>query len=130
MAKQSWIQRNKKKQRAVEKYAKKRAELKAAGDYAKSINLRLSFHPGQFNCLASEKEHVVLNCIKDLEIHGRLFDLMGLEKNHMSKINIHLGSSCGGDLQKAGNNFCKNFERLSDSVKSRLTVENDDKPAG
>ena len=33
MAKQSWIQRNKKKQRAVEKYAKKRAQLKAAGDY-------------------------------------------------------------------------------------------------
>ena len=103
--------------------------LKAAGDYAKSINLRLSFHPGQFNCLASEKEHVVLNCIKDLEIHGKLFDLMGLEKNHMSKINIHLGSSCGGDLQKAADNFCRNFERLSDSVKSRLTVENDDKPA-
>ena len=33
MAKKSWIQRNKKKERAVAKYAKKRAELKAKGDY-------------------------------------------------------------------------------------------------
>jgi len=33
MAKKSWIQRNKKKQRVVEKFAKKRAELKAKGDY-------------------------------------------------------------------------------------------------
>ena len=33
MAKTSWIARNKKKQRTVAKYAAKRAELKAAGDY-------------------------------------------------------------------------------------------------
>jgi small subunit ribosomal protein S14 len=33
MAKKSWIERNKKKQRAVDKYAKRRAELKAKGDF-------------------------------------------------------------------------------------------------
>ena len=33
MAKKSWIARNKKKQRTVVKYAAKRTELKAAGDY-------------------------------------------------------------------------------------------------
>lgn len=33
MAKKSWIQRNKKKQRIAQKYAQKRAELKAKGDY-------------------------------------------------------------------------------------------------
>lgn len=33
MAKTSWIERNKRKQRTVEKYAKLRAELKANGDY-------------------------------------------------------------------------------------------------
>ena len=103
--------------------------LKLAGSYTKVIGQRVSFHPGQFNCLASEKEYVVENCIKDLEIHGKLFDLMGLDQNHWSKINIHLGSTCGGNLQLAADNFNKNFTRLSDSVKSRLTVENDDKPA-
>lgn len=34
MAKKSWIERNKRKQRTVAKYAKKRAELKAKGDHA------------------------------------------------------------------------------------------------
>tara|TARA_Y100000588_G_C13979128_1_gene806368 strand:- start:329 stop:598 length:270 start_codon:yes stop_codon:yes gene_type:complete len=34
MAKKSWIERNKRKQRGVAKYAAKRAEMKAAGDYA------------------------------------------------------------------------------------------------
>lgn len=33
MAKTSWIERNKRKQRTVEKYAKLREELKAKGDY-------------------------------------------------------------------------------------------------
>lgn len=33
MAKTSWIARNEKRKRTVEKFAKKRAELKAAGDY-------------------------------------------------------------------------------------------------
>ncbi len=101
--------------------------LKEAGNYAKENNLRLSFHPGQFNCLASEKERVVKNCIKDLDNHGKLFDLMGFERSHYNKINIHLGSTCNGNLQKAKYNFCKNFEKLSDAVKTRLTVENDDK---
>ena len=33
MAKKSWIERNKRKQKTVEKYAVIRAELKAKGDY-------------------------------------------------------------------------------------------------
>ena len=103
--------------------------LAMAGEYARSIGLRVSFHPGQFNCLASEKEHVVLNCLKDMEIHGKIFDLMGMPQTPQSKINIHLGSTCGGQLDVAADNFCRNFERLSHSVRSRLTVENDDKAA-
>lgn len=33
MAKKSWVERNKRKQKMVEKYAALRAELKAKGDY-------------------------------------------------------------------------------------------------
>ena len=32
-----------------------------------------------------------------------------------------------GDKLSAMNRFCKNFERLPESVQTRLTVENDDK---
>ena len=76
--------------------------------------------------LTSPTEQVVLNTIKDLEIHGQVFDLMGLPRTPYAKINIHVGAHYN-DKELAIGNFCRNFHRLSDSVQSRLTVENDDK---
>lgn len=103
--------------------------LKICGDFAKENNIRLSFHPGQFNCLSSEKEHVVKNAVQDLNHHSEIFDLMGMPRNHNAKINIHMGSTCGGELHKAADNFCRNFHLLDEGTMSRLTIENDDKPA-
>ena len=100
--------------------------LTDAGDFAKQYGHRLTSHPGPFNKLASPKEQVVLNTITDLEIHGQMFDLMGLSRTPYNKLNIHVGAHYG-DKAMATSNFCKNFHRLSDAVKSRLTVENDDK---
>ena len=100
--------------------------LKAAGDYAKENGIRLSFHPGPFNILSSNKDHVIENSIVDLSIHGKIMDVMGMPRNHYAKINIHIGASYG-DRASAMDRFCKNFERLNESVRSRLTVENDDR---
>ena len=97
-----------------------------AGQYAIDNNIRLSFHPGQFCVLASPKENVILNAISDLELHGRLMDALLQPRNHLAKINIHLGGAYG-DKPKAAQQFCKNFHRLSDAVKTRLTIENDDR---
>ena len=102
------------------------ALFKKAGQYALDHDIRLSFHPGQFCVLASPKEHVVLNAISDLELHGRLMDALLQPRSHLAKINIHLGGAYG-DKQQAAKTFCQNFTRLSDAVKSRLTVENDDR---
>ena len=52
--------------------------------------------------------------------------MMGLSKTPYNKINIHIGGAYG-DKPAAMERFCKNFERLPESVQSRLTVENDDK---
>jgi len=101
-------------------------KLKKVGDFAKKHNHRLTFHPGPFNKLASPKENVVKNTITDLEIHGKIMDLMGLPRTHWAKINIHVGAAYG-DKPTALATFCKNVERLSPAVRSRLTVENDDK---
>lgn len=100
--------------------------LKNAGDYAKEKGIRLSFHPGPFNILTSPKEDVVRNSVIDLTIHGKLMDLMGMPRNHWAKINIHIGATYG-NKKAAMDRWCKNFESLPESVKSRLTVENDDK---
>jgi len=104
------------------------SNLKEAGDFAIQNGIRLSFHPGPFNILTSTKEHVVRNTIVDLAIHGKIMDLMGLPRNHWSKINIHIGASYG-DRESAMARWVENFNLLPDSVKTRLTVENDDKPS-
>tara|TARA_B100000287_G_scaffold391800_1_gene403722 strand:- start:739 stop:1593 length:855 start_codon:yes stop_codon:yes gene_type:complete len=100
--------------------------LARAGALAKSYGQRITTHPGPFNKLTSPTPHVVTNTIVDLENHGRIFDLMGLPRSPYAKINIHVGAHYN-NKPMAIDNFCRNFERLSDSVKSRLTVENDDK---
>jgi UV DNA damage endonuclease len=98
----------------------------SAGTVAKTHNIRLTSHPGPYNVLVSPKDHVVDNCIKDLTIHGDEFDMMGLSRTPYNKINIHLGGAYG-DKEASMKRFVKNFPRLPESVRSRLTLENDDK---
>ena len=97
-----------------------------AGDYAKANGIRITSHPGPFVVLTSPKENVVEAAIKDLELHGKIFDLLGLSQTPYNKINIHC-NGVYGDKLSAMDRFCENYLRLSDSVKKRLTVENDDK---
>ena len=100
--------------------------LRRAGDYAKANGIRITSHPGPFVVLTSPKENVVEAAIKDLELHGKIFDLLGLSQTPYNKINIHC-NGVYGDKLSAMDRFCENYLRLSDSVKKRLTVENDDK---
>jgi UV DNA damage endonuclease len=107
-------------------YKEIKSELKKAGDFAKFHNMRINSHPGPFVVLTSPNEEVVKNAIADLELHAKIFDLMGLSKTPFNNINIHC-NGVYGDKKSAMDRFCKNFKRLSKSVRSRLTVENDDK---
>jgi len=100
--------------------------LNGAGNLADKYGQRITSHPGPFNVLVSPNEKVVQNTIKDLSIHGEIFDLMGLSRTPYNKINIHC-NGVYGDKQSAMDRFCKNFEKLPESVQTRLTVENDDK---
>jgi len=100
--------------------------LRSAGTMANTHGVRVTSHPGPFNVLVSPNENVVQNTFQDLTMHGEVFDFMGLSRTHYNKINIHC-NGVYGDKQSAMDRFCKNFEQLPDSVKTRLTVENDDK---
>jgi UV DNA damage endonuclease len=100
--------------------------LKRIGDYANEHGVRLTCHPGPFNVLCSPNPNVVKNTIVDLELHGKVFDMMGLSHTPYNKINIHCNGVYGDKIASL-NRWCQNFQLLSDSVKSRLTIENDDK---
>jgi UV DNA damage endonuclease len=103
-----------------------REVLTRVGAYVKYYNHRITTHPGQFNVLCSPRPNVVERSIVDLTIHSTVFDWLDLPRTPYAKINIHLGGAYG-DKPKSMERFCKNFERLPEGVKTRLTVENDDK---
>ncbi len=103
-----------------------RETLTRTGEYAKLNGVRLGCHPGPFNVLCSPSDKVVQNTLVDLELHGKVLDLLGLSHTPYNKINIHCNGTYGDKITSM-QRFCDNFQKLSDSVKSRLTVENDDK---
>lgn len=100
--------------------------LRGAGKIAMDNGQRLTFHPGPFDVLASTTQSVVDKCIKDLNKHGEIMDLLGLPRDHSAPINIHVNTTQGGK-EVAMQRFCDNFHILDASVRTRLVVENDDK---
>ena len=107
-------------------YKEIKFELKRAGDFAKYWGMRINSHPGPFNVLPSPNESVIQKTIADLELHGKIFDMMGLSKTPYNNINIHC-NGVYGDKKSAMDRFIQNFKKLSPSVRKRLTLENDDK---
>jgi UV DNA damage endonuclease len=102
--------------------------MREIGDFVLENNIRVGFHPGPYCVIASEKEHVAANSIDELNKHAEMLDYMGLPINHFYSINIHLNTT-QPTLEESAERFCNRFQLLSDSAKSRLTVENDDKLA-
>lgn len=94
----------------------------------KSYGVRISAHPSEYVSLTSLDCTVIQNSKRDLEQHALLFDLLDLPKSHQSPINIHCRQE--GNPSEIASRFLYNFESLSDSVKSRLVVENNDNKDG
>ena len=82
--------------------------------------MRLSFHPDQFVTLSSTTDQVVGKSLAELEYQGYLAEMLGAEV-----INIH-GSGKQGGKEEALKRLKMNFPLLSERVRCRLTLENDD----
>ena len=100
--------------------------LRAAGDFARAHGHRVTTHPGPFHILGSPDAVVVENSIVGLERHSEMFDLMGFAPSFENKINIHVGATYN-DKPGTIARWLQNYDRLSDSLKARLVIENDDK---
>ncbi len=90
-------------------------------DYAAVHRMRLSMHPGQYTVLNSPKPEVVKKAIEDLEYHDRLITLLG-----GSDLILHTGGAYG-DKESAKKRFADNYRDLSESIRRKLRLENDDK---
>jgi UV DNA damage endonuclease len=94
--------------------------LGATRIFARQHDLRLSFHPDQFVVLSSPHLAVVASSIRELEYQAYLAEEVGADV-----INIHAGGVYG-DKQMALIRFYQVFADLPESVRIRLTLENDD----
>lgn len=80
MAKTSWLERNKRKRKTVEKYAELRAELKAKKDYASLSQLPRDASPTRLvnRCVVSGRRHAYLRRFKISRITFRELATMGM----------------------------------------------------
>jgi UV DNA damage endonuclease len=88
--------------------------------FALEQQIRLSFHPDQFVVLSSPHPAVVANSIQELAYQTRLAEAVGADV-----INIHAGGVYG-DKPSALRRFAEVYDNLPESIRSRLTLENDD----
>ncbi len=90
----------------------------------KETGVRVSAHPSEYITLTSDDDVKVQHSIIDLELHAEIFDRLSLSQSYYNPLNIHVRKE--GDPKDLSLTFIKNFERLSESVKKRLVLENND----
>ena len=100
--------------------------LEEAGRIAKQAGQRLSFHPSHFCVIASLNHEVVVKSVKELRQHAEIMDKMGLERSYKYPINIHINTT-KPSKEESAERFIEEYNKLPDTVKSRLVLENDDK---
>lgn len=118
--------------------------LAEAGNLAAKLGHRLTTHPGQvcfpihdllfdadrvgqFTQLGSPRPEVIKSAIRDLEHHDELLSLLKLppQQNRDAVMILHMGGTYG-DKSASLDRFRKNYSGLSQSIKNRLVLENDD----
>lgn len=93
----------------------------ACGSFSRRHNIRTTFHPDQFITLSSPRPEVVERSMADLAYQAQVAQWVGADV-----INIHAGG-VHGDKPAALARLRKTIERLPDSVRQRITLENDDR---
>jgi UV DNA damage endonuclease len=101
------------------------SNFRTVGDLARSRNVRLSFHPGQFTVLASDSEAIVDRSIEEFEYHADMARYMGYGKTFQDfKINVHISGRQGPEgIRKA-------YAKLSPEARNCITIENEENSWG
>jgi len=96
-------------------------EFSKAGAAARSLDVRVSMHPGQFTVLASDTPGIVERSIEEFEYHVDMIRWMGFGKQFQDfKCNVHISGRQGPRGIK------KVLPRLSPEARNSITIENDE----
>jgi UV DNA damage endonuclease len=100
-------------------------EYRKVGDLARELDVRLSFHPGQFTVLASDNPDVVRRSIEEFEYHCELIRWMGYGVKWQDfKCNVHISGKLGPQGIKDV------LPKLSPEARNTITIENDENSWG
>jgi UV DNA damage endonuclease len=99
-------------------------ELARLGEKARRLGLRLSTHPGQYSVLSSPDPEIARKARLDVEQDTLLLDALGAGPEGV--VVIHVGGVYG-DARASLDRWVSSFEALSDSARSRLVVEHDER---
>jgi UV DNA damage repair endonuclease len=111
----SWFWREK----DVIAYAEK--HFAEVGRLARDLDVRLSFHPGQFTVLASDNPDIVDRSIEEFEYHADMARYMGYGKTFQEfKINVHISGRAGTEGLRSA------LKRLSPEARNCITIENEE----
>jgi len=97
------------------------ARFKECGAFARAHKVRLSFHPDQFVVLNSPNPKTLAHSLAELNYQAEVAEWVGADT-----LNIH-GGGAYADKASALQTLRRNVKRLPGPVRSRLTLENDDK---
>jgi UV DNA damage endonuclease len=91
------------------------------GEAARRLDVRLSFHPGQFCVLASDSDDIVERSIEEFEYHADMVRWMGYGETFQDfKVNVHISGRQGPAGIRAA------LSRLSPEARNCITIENDE----
>jgi UV DNA damage repair endonuclease len=95
------------------------------GDSARKNNVRLSMHPGQYVCLASDNPGIVERSIEEFEYHADMAKWMGYGQSFQDlKINVHISGRQGPEgIRRA-------YQKLSTEARNCITIENEENSWG
>ena len=100
-------------------------KLARVGALARSLDVRLSMHPGQFTVLASDTPDIVDRSIEEFEYHTDVIRYMGYGRHFQDfKCNVHISGRNGPAGIKAS------LKRLSPEARNVITIENDENKWG
>jgi UV DNA damage endonuclease len=99
--------------------------FRAVGDVARKNSVRLSFHPGQYVCLASDNPGIVERSIEEFEYHADMARWMGYGQSFQDlKINVHISGRQGPEgIRRA-------YQKLSTEARNCITIENEENSWG
>lgn len=100
-----------------------RSQLEDVGALARSLDIRLSMHPGQYTVLNSPNDATYASAVRELQYAADIFDYMGQPPEN--KVIVHIGGAYGDKLP-ALDRWIERYPLLPENVRARLIIENDD----